>query len=83
MTVRDFSCHERKHKQAFMSFILEMALTSNDNSIRYLADATIREADPDKAARELVTILAIQCPTNGLGSRKLMHAFLYLYQTGR
>jgi|GEM_PF-6544783 len=66
-----------------MSFILEMAVTSNDDSIRYLAESTIREAEPGKAARELVTILAIQCPTNGPGSRKLMHAFLYLYQTGR
>ena len=60
-----------------------MAANGTDRSIRYLADATIRDFEKNKAARELVTILAILCPTNGYGARKLMRAFLYLYQTGR
>jgi len=66
-----------------MNAMLEMASTSTEHSIRFLAEATIRENGPDKAARELMMILAIQCPTNGTGALRLMNALSYLYQTGR
>jgi hypothetical protein len=49
------------------------------NSIRVLADETICDLEPNTAARELLALLAIQCPTNSYGANKLMSAFIYLH----
>jgi hypothetical protein len=65
-----------------MNMILEMAATGSDRSIRFLAEATIRDSEPDQAARELIAILAIQCPTNGYGALKLMNVLVYLHRRG-
>ena len=66
-----------------ISITKEMAASGSDQIMRYLAYAAIRDSKPEKAACELISLLAIHCPANSAGVLKLMSALSYLYKSGR